>query len=555
MKLKSVFIVLAAILVLSALLRLFLLGGVPPSPDWDEVAIGYDAYSIIHNGRDQFGKFLPVVLRSFDDYKPALYAYLTIPSIIVFGLNTFAVRFPSAVSGIFLVLVVFYLIRELFKDYKYRDQLSLLTALFLGISPWSIQFSRVGFESNVGVLINATMVLFFLKGLKNHYFLYLAATCAGLGQYIYQSDRVFTPLLALLLVAIYWKKLVLLPKKSLIISVVLGIIVVLPMVFYIFTDSSALLRVKGTSVFSYQTEILKNEIPKIERNIQNKDYLGLILNNRRVVYAKAIVAGYLSHFDPNWLFIRGDIARHHAPNFGLLYLFELPLILIGIYFLLFGKFDPRTKILLSLWFLAVPIPASITTGVPHAVRTLNFLPLWQIFAAIGSLVALHFLSNLKFKVLSVSLKYLIYPILAVIVLFNISYYFNQYFVQLNYYDSADWQYGYKQAIDVVKAEGHKYKKIVISDVQPMDKSYMFLLFYLGYDPIKYQEYGAKTSGAFNVHQAFDKYEFRSINWAKDSHEENVLYIGNPSEVPEKGAPVIKRIKFLNGKPAIIIAGT
>lgn len=161
---KIVWILLIGIIVLAATLRLWQLGQVPPSPDWDEVALGYDAYSLIHTGKDEFGKFLPVVLRSFDDYKPALYAYLTIPSILVFGLSVFAVRLPSAIFGILTVLAVFYLVSELFENYKYKNQLSLISSFLLAISPWSIQFSRVGFESNVGTALNIFMALFFPKG-------------------------------------------------------------------------------------------------------------------------------------------------------------------------------------------------------------------------------------------------------------------------------------------------------------------------------------------------------------------------------------------------------
>ena len=101
---------------MATVLRLWQLGNIPPSPDWDEAAIGYDAYSIIHTGSDQFGKYLPVVLRSFDDYKPAFYAYLTIPSILIFGLNVFGVRLPSAIFGILSVLAVFFLLGEYSKN-------------------------------------------------------------------------------------------------------------------------------------------------------------------------------------------------------------------------------------------------------------------------------------------------------------------------------------------------------------------------------------------------------------------------------------------------------
>src|SRR5580700_7288876 len=102
--------VLILILVIGLALRLWQLGSVPISPDWDEAALGYDAYSIIHTGRDEFGAFMPVVLRSFDDYKPALYAYLSIPTVAIFGLTTFAVRLPSAVMGMVGILAIYFLV-------------------------------------------------------------------------------------------------------------------------------------------------------------------------------------------------------------------------------------------------------------------------------------------------------------------------------------------------------------------------------------------------------------------------------------------------------------
>ena len=75
------------ILVIASILRLYQLGHVPVSLDWDEVSLGYNAYSILKTGKDEFGQQLPLILRSFDDYKPALYAYLLIPFIFIFGLS------------------------------------------------------------------------------------------------------------------------------------------------------------------------------------------------------------------------------------------------------------------------------------------------------------------------------------------------------------------------------------------------------------------------------------------------------------------------------------
>src|SRR3989344_1501138 len=84
-----------SIILIAFVLRFWQLGNVPPSPDWDEVSLGYNALSIMQTGKDEYGQSLPVILRSFDDYKPALYTYLVIPFIKVFGLTTLAVRLPS----------------------------------------------------------------------------------------------------------------------------------------------------------------------------------------------------------------------------------------------------------------------------------------------------------------------------------------------------------------------------------------------------------------------------------------------------------------------------
>lgn len=540
------FILLFLILLLAAFLRLWQLGNIPPSPDWDETALGYNAYSIIQTGRDEYGKFLPVVLRSFDDYKPALYAYLTIPSVQIFGLNTFAVRLPSAIFGILSILAVFYFIQEIFGKYKYKDHLSLLVSFFLAISPWSIQFSRIGFEANIGDIINLFMVLFFLKGLKNPWLLLISAFFAGINIYSYQSEKVFTPLLALVLVIIYRSQLFKTPKKFIVSAVLIGIIIVTPMILYILQNRVALLRVTGTSIFTYQTVLLKNNITKLERDRVNNDSLGLILDNRRVVYGVTILSGYLSHFDPNWLFIHGDIQRHHAPGMGMLYLFEFPLILLGIYFLVFGNFDKKTKLLIFSWLLLTPIPASITTEVPHAVRTLNFLPTWQILSALGALELIR--QGVKSNVG----KLFIFCFLLFSV-FNFSYYLNQYFVQLNYYDSKDWQFGYKEAVEKLELLKDRYKEIVISDNQPLDKSYMFFLFYLKYNPSEYQKIGEKGAGGYAAHHSFGNFVFRPINWKEDVLKKNILYIGSPNEIP-KGAE-IETIYNLDGTPAIRIAGT
>jgi 4-amino-4-deoxy-L-arabinose transferase-like glycosyltransferase len=540
-------LLLIGIVFISAILRLWQLGFVPPSPDWDEAALAYDAKSLFLTGRDEYGEFLPAVLRSFDDYKPALYAYFSIPSVIIFGMNTFAVRLPSAIFGILSVITLFYLVRELFK----RNDLALLSSFFLAISPWHIQFSRIAFETNVGLFFNVAAVLLFIKGLKKPWLLILAALFAGLNLSIYQSERVFTPLLILALVIIYRNELFKVQKKYLVGAVVTGILSILPLAMYLLSHQQALVRVRATSIFSNQTPILARIIPRLEDDKRRNDLIGLVLDNRRVIYSKLIIESYLVHYDLNWLFIEGDINRHRAPGMGMLYLFTLPFVLMGIYKFIFEKYDRKSKFVVLSWFLLAPVPAAITFEVPHAVRTLNAVPIYQVFTAVGVLAILGWVLSIKYKVLSIKASKVLIMGFFLIAIFNFVYYINQYFVQQNYFHAPDWQYGYKEAIVEIEKIKNNYKKVVVSDKQPMDKSYMFFLFYLDYPPQKYQEIGKNSAGSFDSTHYFENYEFRPFDWEKEKSNKDVLYVGSPKDFPS-GVNARETIPFPDGKPAILL---
>ena len=576
-------LLLILIIVIASILRLWGLGSTPPSPDWDEAALGYNAYSIIQTGRDEYGKFLPFVLQSFDDYKPALYMYLTIPAIMLFDVNVFAVRLPSAIFGILTVLATYFILRELFSvksktdaqsskqaenssvNYsryslkivedpggrKWKLEIPIIATALLAISPWHIQFSRIAFETNVGLAFNVFAILFFLKGLKSPKFLLFSTMFMGLNLYVYQSEKVFTPLLAIVLISVFFKKLLVLPKKFLIAAFLVGFIIALPMGYNMIFDKHGLERAKGVSIFSELTPMLRNSQIKYLEDQDSEFILGKIFHNRRIVYVREMGSGYMSHFNFNWLFIRGDLMRHHPPEMGMLYLWELPFLLIGFYALLFSPFPKHAKLFIFLWFLITPIPASVTTGVPHAVRTLNFLPTFQVFTAIGLITAFQFIQRyrgLGFRYGGV--KIVLYSLFLLFASFNFIYYLNQYFVQQNYFSSKDWQYGHKQAVDEVKRIEQNYDKVVVSNQPPLDQSHMFFLFYLKYPPIDYQKAGNTTSGFREIHK-YGKFEFRPIHWQKEELNPNTLYIGRPEDFPNTQNKIIKQIDYLNGKPAII----
>lgn len=529
-------------------LRFWQLGTIPPSLDWDEAALGYNAYSILKTGRDEYGTWFPRVLRSFDDYKPPIYAYLAIPPIALFGLEPWVVRLPSAVMGIFAVVGVYVLVKKLIEysgfshTSEFLQMLPGISSMLLAISPWHIQFSRIAFEANIGVTINIWAVISFLYGLTSSRWLAVSAFLFGLGLYAYHSERIFVPLLVLLLAVVFRNDLRR-HKKQVFLAVLVGMITVAPLI-PVFTSQTTLMRLRGTSSLADQTGLLARSVTKLEYDRERGNPWGILFDNRRIVWAKTLIEGYLSHYSLRWLFLTGDNARHHAPDIGLLYLWELPFLIGGLY-IVGRKGGKMGKILLG-WFLIAPVAAAPTTELPHAIRTLVFLPTFQIFTAVGIIAALSNNIHNKYQKLS---AYGTGALIILFLIFNISYYLHLYFGHTNHEYSKFWQYGFKEAVAYASAHKNEYRNIVVST--KLEQPHMFFLFYLKYDPVKYLEEGGTRSGGFAEEgNRFDVYEFRPIQWEKEVRDGSILYIGTPQEISSSG---LLTIKYLDGTDAIKIA--
>src|SRR3989344_3840789 len=141
---KKILLALAVILILAFLLRFYKVTEVPPSLNWDEVSIGYNAYSILKTGRDEWNQFLPLHFKSYGEYKLPAQIYASIPGIYIFGLNELGVRVTPILYAVLTVLLVFLIGKEIFKS----SLIGLTSAFLLAISPWHIQLTRVSFESS-----------------------------------------------------------------------------------------------------------------------------------------------------------------------------------------------------------------------------------------------------------------------------------------------------------------------------------------------------------------------------------------------------------------------
>jgi len=531
-------IILVIILLIAVVLRFYNLGLTPPSLDWDEAAIGYNAYLLLETGRDEFGNILPVVMRSFNDYKPPLYFYLTILPVYLFGLTDFAVRVTSALGGVLTVLMTYLLVNRLVISRGSRY--GLVAAGLLAISPWHIYLSRVGFESNIGLLFTVISVLLFLIAMRKIWMLTFAAISFALGTYAYHTQKIFLPLILILLIITFYRQL-LKNKKQLLIAAISGILIITPFVHLMLTNKNVLSRVGNTSVYTDQTGLLMRSVSKLEIAQENGDLLGRVFANRRVTYTLTFINGYLAHLNPNWLFISGDNPRHKSPGMGLMYWWELPVLMTGIYVLARRRYPAGTKNIIFGWLFLAPVAAAITTEVPHAVRSLVMLPMLQIFTAFGLVKIIELVMQLSNK-----LKISIAVLLVFVISINFVYFVDSYFVHLDKEYSQSWQYGYKKVADYIKLNGDLYEKIVVST--KLEQPHVFMLYYLKYPPSEYLEDGGTDPILENT--KFGKYEFREINWEQEKHDSNTLYVGHPDEIPGTG---IYQIDYLDGVPAIEIA--
>ena len=513
------------ILVLALVLRFYKLGQIPLSLNWDETSNAYNAYSILKTGRDEYGKFLPLTNRSFDDYKPPLYMYLNVPAVAIFGLNSYAARLPSAVIGTLTVIFFFFLITILVKNKK----IALLSAFFLAISPWHLQFSRVGFETNAGLFMAiASFTLFFMaildknekRNVKKNALLILSAACFGLSAYSYHAERIFLPLVFFASVFLYKKEIFSFSKKTMVIFCLLILLIVLPLL--IFLPGDALLG-------RFQSTTQKARIEDVNKSIKfinqdNSTMLAKLIHNRRVVIGQTFFKNYLLHFDLNFLFTTGDDNfRHHVENMGMLYLFQLPLVLTGIYFIIKDKF--KGGFFLIFWLMLSPIPAIAGDAVPHAVRSYTMV------------IPLSVISAYAFIKIYQLIKYKKLMLAAVFVIFTLSIfpYLHNYYTHYQHDYSFWWQYGNREAVDETEKLSSQYQKIKVSG--SIDQAYIFWLFNTKYDPVAYQKLGSRDH--------FDKYYFNQ----QAPVSSNELYVD--TNLPAN-FQTVKTINYPNGETAIKI---
>jgi len=536
--------ILIIILMIGALLRLYSLNSVPPGLTPDEASLGYNAYSILKTGKDEYGNFLPMIFKSFGDYKPGLYVYLTIPFVAILGLNETAIRLPGVFSGLLGIYLLYKVLIELFESKKKKTHIALIAGFLLAVSPWHIHFSRGAWEVNLALSLSLGGIYFFLKALEKEKYIIVSVILFALTLLSYQGAKLSSLIIVVLLALIYSKELkanVLKNAKPFLLSVVLGIFIALPVITSIFTGKAG--RLEVFSVFSYPRPFDYTQAFIDKAGVERDGFLYKTYYSEPLNFTRGILGRWFNHFSGRFLFFEGDYQnpRHTAPNHGVMLLFDMVLLFSGLVFIA-GKHKNKGMIFILSWLVLAPLPAVLSRDQVQAVRAFNLVIPLIVICAFG-------VENLKEMILKnkncLTRKGCIILSLA---FFSASFVFflDAYFVHLPKYNAKHWYYGYKETVLTVSENQSMYGNILFK--QSYDQPYIYFLFYQKYDPLKYQENAFLTKKGIDVGvvEKLDNITFDTFSWPAPAKSKDLVVGDNSSTLgweEDKTFNLIKEIRY------------
>ncbi|MBP9669860.1 glycosyltransferase family 39 protein [Candidatus Woesebacteria bacterium] len=457
---------LVAILTIASLFRLPYLNTHMSSLYGDEIAIGYNALSIVKTGRDEFGRFMPLQFESWGDQKNPVYIYAVAFVQLFTGATPASVRIPSALAGIVAVYLTYRLVMLL----KLGQGAALFSALLLSLTPWHIHISRGGYEANLALTLGLASVIYLLQK-KN----FLSVLMLVLSTYTYYTTKIFAP--ALLLLTWTWIVHVEKPKIWLkpFIKYWLGALVLAIPIIYLalFADGQA--RFKAINIFADKT--VSARVIR-DRNFFDdaKSFTAKVLENRFTYHYQDFFTYYLDNFSGQFLFVGGDSnLRYGLGNHGMLYLIDAPLILAGI-ILLYSK-NRKAWLFLFAWLLLAPLATSLV-GRAYGLRSLVMLPVLQIFAGY-SLHQLYSQIN-KSKIITIS-----YILLAICYALAVSIWTIRYIYQYPSYGKYWYDGAMYDSLQFAKEHEAQYDQIIIT--QSYGEVSMYYAFYNQIDPRVYRQ--------------------------------------------------------------------
>jgi 4-amino-4-deoxy-L-arabinose transferase-like glycosyltransferase len=363
-----------AILTLVGLgLRLFWITYTPPLMHRDELVSLVDAWNLANTGHDHLGHILPIAaFEAYGDWVSPMLTYLLLPWVALFGPQPIVARIVTAAFGTLAIPAIYGLVREL-----RMPAAAICAALVTALSPWQIFLSRVAIPP---ALVATTWTLCLWAALRYVHFgrrrdaLWLAAA-AGLSLYAYPTMKMAVPLLVVLAIALA------LPRYG--------------------WRAAARCWLPALMLGALWLPFLASTLlsPITEARLQ-------LVGLRAATPGEWLIywwRNYIVYFQPDLYYISGGIRKivQGLPDRGLALSVEaIPLLgALALPALKLARRDrafeapehsASSAIPISVWLLLLgalliaPLPASLTTGNPHAFRASPLAPLYALFVGVGA---------------------------------------------------------------------------------------------------------------------------------------------------------------------------
>jgi len=402
-------------------------GNNPISLNRDEAAIGYNAWTLAHFGVDEWGSSWPLNFKSFGDYKLPGYIYFTSALFKIMPTNSLTLRLPSALAGLGIVVMA-YLISKTY----FGKKAGIWAGFIAGVAPWTIFYSRMAYEANLGLFL-LLLVIYFCR-LRLSF-----ATIIIIGvSYIFSVLTYNTPLLLIPVILGYvW----LAPQKAMNRKVVVSATLIFIALAMFWASRPIIAQKKNITLFNDPTVSAQQRNAFVEADSLFERYY----NHRLIYYPRLVIERYVKTFSPEFLVVSGGAHPWHSlPGRGHFHLTAYVLAFIGLVMALRKKSFHTIRSLIWLTLLS-PLPAIITIDAPHATRSLLTFFLLLLWAGYGLSELSHLLKGtaLTFIVLETGI-------------FAIAY-FGQYPTNM----PKSWPHGIEAALDKAYEEKESDRHIVV----------------------------------------------------------------------------------------------
>lgn len=486
---KPYLIALLIIFTIGVGIRIIGIEKYPIFQDIDEINIGYDTYAIANYGVDRFNLQLPVHLIGRGSGQNALYAYLSVPFVKLFGLNLFSTRIlNSVISSITLLFIIYLLSKTNIKD----DKIKIIILLLAIINPWHICKSRWGLEANIFPDIVFYAVTFIYTGIKSkkirYYF--IGSIILSIATYSYGTSYVFIPVFSIItFIYLIIKKYI--KVKIAILNIILMLLIQIPILSFIYINN-----IKGDT-YKYLNTFT---VPKLYTNrMEDKSNISYDINSKLKIISKTF----------NIIYSQNDQRLVNSiDDYGLIYRISIPFIIIGLVY----SFKSKNELLkLNIIFLISAFIMSINLNPPN-INRLNILWIPLIILLINGVINIYKSNKL--------IGYILVAVYIMQFIMFANFYFGEYQNKVKVYKNNN-------IIEIFEfTKNLKYENLYITT--DLHQSFSYYLFVNKPNPKEWNEKVIRKDGIKDYYyiQYNNVYFYLGDNIIKNNHlkEDNNVYI-------------------------------